>query len=511
MSTKTEDDPLLTNNLSTGSDEYSGAISIVPEEREETTVQEILDEIGFTFIHFLYLLALGTLGMLEFYQASSLAIVLPILICDWNLSGGEQAFAVSLTVLGNGIGSLCIGPVADKFGRKPPAIIVTFLAFLFTAMNAAFSHDIYLFTLFSTLTRICTGAGFSICLTYWIEVSSLTWRRMGTLIIAIFWCNGFSFASALGYTLLLSKGWEAYFYSGSFFGIIPFIILPFLPESPKYLNTANKEEQVRSSLQRINFPSKDSFNVMIQEVAIKKEDSEQLQMVEAVKFVCSSEVIFDTIRMAGLFSCSKSIIKGLIFMFTTIFTSNYCNITLRDIIAVSQSEEHCNVLSEQDFLTFFYVAVIQYVATIGAIVLTNLIGQILTIKILAGVSLVTTLLMLICMSKSLITVTLVVVFAGILGLSISIYTVLPQVYPTKARTSGMGIVSGISVFVTAVILFILVLVLSQSVKGGIGLIIFLAGAINIQVWLPGLKDKIDEVTEEESAHVKQSSSDGDTS
>ena len=510
MSTKTEDDPLLTNNLSTGSDESSGAISIVPEEREETTVQEILDEIGFTFIHFLYILALGLLGMLEFYQAASLAIVLPSLICEWNLSGSEQAFAVSLTLVGNGIGSLLIGPASDKFGRKPPAIIVSLLAFLLTAMNPLFSNDIYLFTMFSAFTGICTGAGFSICLTYWTEVSSIAWRRLGTLIIIIFWCTGFTAASGLGYTILLSKGWEAYLYSGSLFGIIPFITLPFLPESPKYLSTTNKEEKVRSSLQRINFPSKDSFNVMVQEVAIKKEDSEQLQMVEAVKFVCSSELKIDTIRMIGLFSCSRSLIKGLLFIFTTIFASNYCNITLRDVIAASKSEEHCDVLSEEDFLAFFYISVIQYFACLGGLVLTKLIGQILAIKVLAGVSLVANLLMLICMPKSLLETTLVVVFIGILGISMSMWAVLPQIYPTKARNSGMGIVSGLSVFLMAFILFILIFVLSHSVKGAIGILIVLAGAINIQVWLPGLKDKIDQVTEEESAHVKQSSSDSET-
>ena len=494
MSTE-EDDSLVPNSIH--HIESSGAISNVPSDLEEMSVQNILDEIGFTFIHAVFLFSLGVFAMLQFFGASTVVFVLPFLTCEWQLSGAEQGLVASFTLVGNGIGSVLIGPVSDKFGRKPSAIIVSLLSFLFTFMNAQFSHEIYLFTTFSVMTAICTGAALPISTTYWTEVSSTKWKKVGLGVLITFMSTGFICACSFAYFLLNSHGWEICYFYGSLIGFIPFLTLLLLPESPMYLNNINKQEQTRSSLKRISFTSKTNFDLEL--IGIEKDFgiSGRQSIIESLKSICGSDHRRDTIRIASFLTCTKACLNGQIYLITKLLAVNYCNITLSDIINVTTEDVAntvtCSALTDEDYLISFSMSIVIYLSLLGAIVLSKLVGKVNTIKALAGISLVGYILPLICMPTSLTVTFMSVVYFCVYGITMILFVLLPQFFPNNVRTTGFGLAHGMSTVASALPLFLTVLALDSSIQAGLGVVIVLASSVNLQVWTPGFKVRVDEV------------------
>ena len=73
-------------------------------------------------------------------------------------------------------------------------------------------------------------------------------RAIGVLIITSFWNSGLVAANAIALFTINSLGWRFYTCFVALPILIPVLALPFLAESPKYLDRINDVEQMRISL-----------------------------------------------------------------------------------------------------------------------------------------------------------------------------------------------------------------------------------------------------------------------
>ena len=73
-------------------------------------------------------------------------------------------------------------------------------------------------------------------------------RALGIMVITMFVNVGITSSNGLAMITLNDNGWKVYSVIMALPAIIPFVILLFLPESPKYLNVRNRREQVVTSL-----------------------------------------------------------------------------------------------------------------------------------------------------------------------------------------------------------------------------------------------------------------------
>ena len=84
--------------------------------KTEITLEQALENAGFKTRHVLCLLALCVVVSGIYSQLEANVLLGPELLCEWNLSGAEEAFITSSLSFGCAFGSLAWGQVGDKSG-----------------------------------------------------------------------------------------------------------------------------------------------------------------------------------------------------------------------------------------------------------------------------------------------------------------------------------------------------------------------------------------------------------
>jgi AAHS family 4-hydroxybenzoate transporter-like MFS transporter len=177
----------------------------------------------------------------------------PALSKDWHLSRAALGPIFSASLAGLMIGLLVIGPLSDRFGRKPAMVMSTILFGCFTLLTAA-AHGVPDLLFYRLVAGIGLGGALPNALALTGEYCPS--RRRATMVVIMF-C-GFSLGSILGGGLtaaLISQfGWRPVFLVG---GILPLLLAPLLiaklPESLHFLvANGRKREQIALLLTRID-------------------------------------------------------------------------------------------------------------------------------------------------------------------------------------------------------------------------------------------------------------------
>ncbi|QIM66237.1 MFS transporter [Mannheimia granulomatis] len=175
------------------------------------------------------------LNMLDGFDLMALAFTAKSIREELQLDGAQIGTLMSAGLFGMAVGSLCLSPLADKFGRRPLLLIGTALATLGMLMTY-FANSIFEIGLW----RVVTGLGVASILTgtnvLVSEYSSNKWRGLAIAIYA----SGFGIGAMLGglSAVLLQDiyGWRAVFLVGAILTGLVFLLLFFvLPESVEFL------------------------------------------------------------------------------------------------------------------------------------------------------------------------------------------------------------------------------------------------------------------------------------
>ncbi|ATE64666.1 MFS transporter [Rhizorhabdus dicambivorans] len=159
-----------------------------------------------------------------------LALALPAIVQDFNLSLGEAGLIGTAGMIGVGISSVLLGWYADNHGRRP-ALIASVLIFAIFTMAVAVArgwNDMM-------LLRLLAGLGLG---GVWGIVSALineTWpphlRARASSFVLSAWPVGFILAALLAHMLLPAYGWRGLFLSGGLALAAALFVLLFVPES----------------------------------------------------------------------------------------------------------------------------------------------------------------------------------------------------------------------------------------------------------------------------------------
>ncbi|KAL6729558.1 hypothetical protein Aduo_000602 [Ancylostoma duodenale] len=172
------------------------------------------------------------------------------LVTEFNLVCDRQHWVEISTTsfyVGSFIGNFLFGYIADKFGRRRSFFIILSSLVVFGTINA-FVKDIQSFIIMRFLTGLPFPALFQIPFIICMEFMGKSGRIFSGLMISLF----FGAAMALlGVVAMLIRRWRQL----TFFCNAPFAVLFcyyfFLPESPRWLVSANKWEEAKVQLQRI--------------------------------------------------------------------------------------------------------------------------------------------------------------------------------------------------------------------------------------------------------------------
>jgi benzoate transport len=188
------------------------------------------------------------LNALDGFDVLSISFASPGIAKEWGIDLAALGIVLSMELIGMGVGSLVLGGMADKFGRRPTILcclcIMILGMFMVTATGSIFSLSFW---------RIVTGVGIGGMLAATnavvAEFSNKRRQHLCVSIMAVGYPLGGVIGGKIASMLLASYGWRAVFYLGV--GVTAFF-LPvcyfLVPESVHWLT----RKQPAGALDKIN-------------------------------------------------------------------------------------------------------------------------------------------------------------------------------------------------------------------------------------------------------------------
>lgn len=189
------------------------------------------------------------------FDSMSLGYVAPRLSSVWHLAPGALGPAFAGGFLGQLLGSLISGPVADRFGRKR-VLIAGVLEFALGALATTRAHSLESLFVIRVVTGFGLGAALPNAITLTTELSPAA-RRSAMLVVIFCGISFGAMAAGLVATRLLPHyGWTSVFWVG---GLAPLALAPVLAwglsESPYLLALAGGRDAEIAAILRLINPS----------------------------------------------------------------------------------------------------------------------------------------------------------------------------------------------------------------------------------------------------------------
>jgi AAHS family 4-hydroxybenzoate transporter-like MFS transporter len=206
-------------------------------------VQQFLDQQPFSGLQKRVLALCFLIVAIDGFDTASIGFIAPALRAEWHLSAMALAPLFGAGLFGLMAGALLLGPLADRYGRKP--ILLASVAFFgLTCLMSAFASDLNTLLVLRFLTGLGLGGAMPTTVTLTSEYCPQR-RRAG--LVTLMFC-GFTIGSALGglvsAQLLEAVGWRGILMIG---GVAPLLLVPLLlvalPESLRWLVLRGRDGQ----------------------------------------------------------------------------------------------------------------------------------------------------------------------------------------------------------------------------------------------------------------------------
>lgn len=208
----------------------------------------------------LYICSIASLsGVILGYDASVISGVIDPLTEHLALTPWESGWAVSNVIIGCIAGAWGVGFMSDRIGRKR-TLIVTAILFVLSAIGSALASSLTGFVVWRLLGGLAVGMASAITPLYIAEVSpkDLRGRMLGLQQmlmvggqVAVYIVN-YLIARGMPHQWIVSEGWRWMLASGVIPCALFLLLVPFMPESPRWLALNGKTEHAREVLTRLS-------------------------------------------------------------------------------------------------------------------------------------------------------------------------------------------------------------------------------------------------------------------
>ena len=214
-------------------------------------VNEVIDKAKFTPFHFNVVFWCLLIILFDGYDLAINGVALPLLMQEWSLSAVQAGMLAITALAGMMFGAMMFGTLADKIGRKKVIMICVVLFSGFTFAGGFASNP----TEFGIL-RFLAGLGIGGVMPNLVALTSeyAPARLRATLVTTMFsgYAVGGVMAALLGAWFTPNFGWQIMFFIAG----VPLLLLPliwkFLPESLTFLVKAQKHDNARQMMQRLD-------------------------------------------------------------------------------------------------------------------------------------------------------------------------------------------------------------------------------------------------------------------
>jgi SP family xylose:H+ symportor-like MFS transporter len=202
------------------------------------------------------------------------------------VSDSIKGFVVASALIGCIIGGALAGFISRSFGRKMGLVISAVLltisaigAWQPEKLNIFGTLDVYSFVIYRIIGGIGIGLASLLSPMYIAEIAPsairgklVSWNQFAIIsgMLIIYFVN-YQVAKSGNEEWLISEGWRWMFFSGVIPSMLFFILLLFIPETPRYLMMKGKEEKALNIITRIS-GKENAFRIQneIRETLIEK-------------------------------------------------------------------------------------------------------------------------------------------------------------------------------------------------------------------------------------------------
>ncbi|WP_078577540.1 sugar porter family MFS transporter [Salipaludibacillus agaradhaerens] len=201
----------------------------------------------------------GVAGLMYGFDTAVISGAIGFLAENYSLSPAMQGWVISCVMIGGVLGVALSGFLSDKYGRKN-IMFLSAILFIISALGSAFATGVTMLIFARIIGGFGIGFASALSVTYISECAPPKIRgRLGSLyqlftifgICATFYIN-YGVANSGSYAWGLDTGWRWMLGYGVFPGLIFFVLLFFIPESPRFLMQKGREKEAFQTLKRIN-------------------------------------------------------------------------------------------------------------------------------------------------------------------------------------------------------------------------------------------------------------------
>jgi putative MFS transporter len=189
----------------------------------------------------------GAATFFDAFDALSIAYVLPVIVPLWKLTPGEIGALISFGFLGQLVGALVGGSLAERFGRRP-VIVVAVLWFGMFSLACGFAWSYQSLLVLRLLQGLGLGAEVPVAATYISELAKAGGRGRFVLLFELVFPLGLLAAAVLGRWIVPTLGWQYLFFVGGIPALFALVMMRNLPESPRWLASRGRTAEAADAI-----------------------------------------------------------------------------------------------------------------------------------------------------------------------------------------------------------------------------------------------------------------------
>jgi len=211
-------------------------MALASEDRRAASLLARIERTQVSPWHIRALLVMGSATFFDAFDVLAIAYVLPSLIGVWKLAPRTIGVLISSSFIGQIVGALFFGWLAERIGRLRCAKI-TIALYSLMSLLCAMSWNIPSLLVFRTIQGIGLGGEVPVAAAYINEISRAKGRGRFFLLYELIFPIGLVGASLLGFWLVPRFGWRTMFLIGGLPAILVLVLFVenILPESPRWL------------------------------------------------------------------------------------------------------------------------------------------------------------------------------------------------------------------------------------------------------------------------------------
>lgn len=415
---------------------------VAEDDKQDQNINAALEGAGCGFGTLLYTFGTFLFCCLQGSEVVMLAIVGPVVKCDWQLG----SFSLTVLQMSTNFAMMCssglTSPLGDKFGRRPVALIGAIGATV-TGVLCAFTQAYWQFLTLRLVMGLFFGMGTPPAVVLSGEIPPKRYRALAMSGMSLAWGVGVSISGAIAYFVMEPYGWRGLVLSIPIAFSPCIIFLACIRDSPRYdYYSGNVDEAEQTIKQIYKLNGKGDVEIKLEDVNVPK-SSHDVGLYTTYKILEKTDNLKNTVFIILLGVSSYFCYYFFAYIMPRLLNEGYCT---GGTIIFTQS-------CEFDRKTLLSIEMINIAEPVGLIITLFLLEGIGRRKAFMGAAILTLLLptaIYFCVGHAYLLAFLLFIYASIAGFALAPMVLVNEYMPTVIR-SYMTSLQAVSAWFGAII------------------------------------------------------------